>query len=57
MRPPPSARYAATGADGVEQPRFVPFEALHVKKAGRWLMLSERQLDAADEAAWDALGA
>jgi len=49
-------RYAETDQHGVEQPRFVPFEALLVKKGGRWLMVMERQLEATDESAWNALG-
>ena len=48
-------RYAETDQQGVEQPIFVPFEALLVKKDGRWLMVMERQLDATDESAWNAL--
>lgn len=49
-------RYAETDANGVGQPAFVPFEALLVKQGGRWLMLMERQLEAVDQGAWDALG-
>ena len=49
-------RYAETDQHGVEQPDFVPFEALLVKKDGRWLMVMERQLEATDESAWSALG-
>lgn len=48
-------RYAETNPDGVEQTTFVPFEALLVKKDGRWLIVMERQLDATDENAWRAL--
>ena len=48
-------RYAETDEHGVEQPVFIPFEALLVKKDGRWLMVMERQLEAADETAWNAL--
>ena len=48
-------RYAETNGAGVEEPRFVQLEALFVKKEGRWLMVMERQLEAADEGAWDAL--
>ena len=50
-------RYAETNAAGVEEPRFVYLEALFVKKEGRWLMVMERQLAAADESAWNALSA
>lgn len=49
-------RYAETGVDGVEQPAFIPFEALLVKKDGRWQIVMERQLEATDESAWRALG-
>jgi ketosteroid isomerase-like protein len=49
-------RYAETDEQGDEQPRFVPFEALLVKKDGRWLMVMERQLEGTDEGAWNALG-
>ena len=48
-------RYAETDEHGVEQPAFIPFEALLVKKNGRWLMMMERQLEAADEGAWNVL--
>ena len=48
-------RYAETNGAGVEEPRFVQLEALFVKKEGRWLMVMERQLEAVDEGAWDAL--
>ena len=49
-------RYAETDADGVERPLFIPFEALLVKKGGSWLIIMERQLEATDERAWEALG-
>jgi ketosteroid isomerase-like protein len=48
-------RYAETNSDGVEEAVFVPFEALLVKKDGRWLMVMERQFDPSDESAWAAL--
>lgn len=48
-------RYAETDEQGVEQPGFILFEALLVKKDGRWLMVMERQLEATDESAWSAL--
>ena len=48
-------RYAETDADGVEEPVFIPFEALLVKKDGRWLIVMERQHEATDESAWSAL--
>ena len=48
-------RYAETTADGVEEPSFVPFEALLVKKDGRWLMVMERQFEAAGRVAWDKM--
>lgn len=48
-------RYAETDADGVEQPTFIPFEALLVKKDGRWLIVMERQHEATDKSAWGEL--
>ena len=33
----------------------VPFEALLVKKDGRWLMVMERQFEAAGRVAWDKM--
>jgi uncharacterized protein (TIGR02246 family) len=50
-------RYATTDAAGVESPSFVLLEALLIKQDGRWLILMERQLEATDEAAWNALAA
>ncbi len=48
-------RYAETDAEGSEQPVFIPFEALLVKRDGRWLLVMERQLEATGQNAWDAL--
>ncbi len=48
-------KYTATASSGTEASYYVPFEALLVKKNGKWLILMERQLEAADEAAWAAL--
>ena len=48
-------RYAEPDAEGVEQPSFVPFEALLVKHDGRWLMVMERQFEPVGETAWNAL--
>ena len=48
-------RYTTITSSGEETDYFVPFEALLVKKGGKWAMLMERQLAAADEAAWDKL--
>lgn len=48
-------KYATTDAAGAVTAAWVPFEALFVRHDGRWLMLMERQLRAADEAAWNAL--
>jgi len=39
----------------VEQPTFIPFEALLVKKDGGWLIVMERQHEATDESAWRGL--
>ena len=48
-------KYTVTASSGAETSYRVPFEALLVKKNGKWLILMERQLEAADEAAWAAL--
>lgn len=47
--------YIQVDGNGGASPVYVPFEALLVKKDGRWLILMERQLEAADEADWNAL--
>jgi ketosteroid isomerase-like protein len=49
-------RYASTPKGEKEKPRFVRFEALLIKSGGQWLMVMERQLGDATEAAWNALG-
>lgn len=51
-------RYTEATAEGGDEVRVVPpkivgFEALLVKKSNRWKMVMERQLEAADELAWD----
>ena len=48
-------RYAETDAEGVENPVFIPFEALLVRKDESWLILMERQLEPTDEDAWNEL--
>ena len=48
-------KYTVTAPSGTETSYYVPFEQLLVKKGGKWLILMERQLEAADEAAWAAL--
>jgi ketosteroid isomerase-like protein len=48
-------KYTVIESSGAESSYRVPFEALLVKKGGKWLMLMERQLEAVDEAAWAAL--
>ena len=48
-------KYISTTSSGEATAYRVPFEALLVKKDGRWLILMERQLGTADEAAWSAL--
>lgn len=48
-------KYTATASSGTDASYYVLFEALLVKKGGKWLILMERQLEAADEAAWAAL--
>ena len=48
-------KYTEIDPDGTERSSFVPFEALLVKKDGKWLMLMERQLEPLDQAAWEAM--
>ena len=48
-------KYTVTAPSGEETSYRVPFEALLVKQDGKWLILMERQLGSADEAAWAAL--
>ena len=47
--------YAVTDSAGATKRYIIPFEALLVRKDGRWLILMEHQLAAADEAAWNAM--
>lgn len=47
--------YAVTDSAGATTHYIIPFEALLVRKEGRWLILMERQLPPADEAAWNAM--
>lgn len=47
--------YAVTDSAGATTQYIIPFEALLSRKGGRWLILMERQLPAADEAAWNAM--
>lgn len=47
--------YISTDAAGVETGIYVNFEALLVKKDGRWLILMENQLSDTDKTEWDAL--
>ena len=48
-------RYTVTDPAGAEMSYYIPFETLLVKREGKWLILMERQLEAADEAAWATL--
>ena len=48
-------KYTTKDKAGVTTPRYIRMEALLVKKGGKWLMMMERQLEAVDEAAWNAL--
>ena len=48
-------KYTVTAPSGEETSYRVPFEVLLVKQRGKWLILMERQLGSADEAAWAAL--
>lgn len=47
--------YAVIDSAGATTRYIIPFEALLVRKDSRWLILMERQLAAADEAAWNAM--
>jgi uncharacterized protein (TIGR02246 family) len=46
-------KYTELAGDGTETSSYVPFEALLVKKDGKWLLLMERQLEASDERVWE----
>lgn len=48
-------RYTSTPKNGVATTDYIAFEALLVKKDGRWLMLMENQLRTATQEEWDAL--
>ena len=48
-------KYTSTTKSGDPTSYRIPFEALLVKKDGRWLIVMERQHAAVDEAAWAAL--
>ena len=50
-----ASSYAETDSENVEQAIFIPFEALLVKRDGRWLIVMERQHEPTDENAWGAL--
>ena len=47
--------YAVTDSAGATTRYIIPFEALLVRKDGRWLIVMERQFAAADETAWNAM--
>jgi uncharacterized protein (TIGR02246 family) len=47
--------YAVTDSAGTTTRYIIPFEALLVRKDGRWLIIMERQFAATDEAAWNAM--
>ena len=48
-------KYATRDKAGVSTPRYIKMEALLVKTGGKWKMIMEHQLEAVDEAAWNAL--
>lgn len=48
-------KYTLTDRAGKSTPSYRRFEALLVKKDGKWRGVMERQLEAATEAAWNAL--
>lgn len=47
--------YAVTDSAGATTRYIIPFEALLVRRDGRWRILMERQMPASDEAAWTAM--
>ena len=48
-------RYQSTTADGEQKTNYVYFESLTIRKGDRWLTMMERQIKAANKAAWNAL--
>ena len=48
-------KYTVKDKAGVSTPRYRRLEALLVKSSGKWLILMERQLEATDEAGWNAV--
>ena len=48
-------KYTTKDKAGVSTPRYIKMEALLVKAGGKWRMIMEHQLEAVDEAAWNAL--
>lgn len=48
-------KYTVTDKAGVSTPRYRRLEALLVKSGGKWRIVMERQLEATDEAGWNAV--
>ncbi len=48
-------KYTLIDRGGTAKPSYRRFEALLVKREGKWRILMERQLDAVTESAWNAL--
>ena len=48
-------KYTTKDKAGVSTPRYIRMAALLVKTGGKWRMIMEHQLEAVDEAAWNAL--
>lgn len=48
-------KYVAVDRSGEENVSYISFESLLIKPGDRWLFMMERQLDASDQAGWDAL--
>jgi ketosteroid isomerase-like protein len=48
-------KYTVTDRAGKSRPSYVRMEALLVKSGGKWRILMERQLEATDEAEWNAV--
>lgn len=48
-------KYTVTDRAGVSTPGYRRLEALLVKSGGKWRIIMERQLEATDEAGWNAV--
>lgn len=48
-------KYTVIEKDGTSTPSYRRLECLMVKREGKWRIVMERQLDAVDEATWNAM--